>query len=170
MLPKIMQKRTIFQTVEDPKALLGQYEFNGCSNRVRRHERHSGFYAIIGTEVVLTGLFLDNNPGRIAMKLSTIALAGALAMSSTFALAQAGGANGSGATIPENSGTATNAQGGAVGAVSPNGAMQRGTTGQGMGAGGSMGNNNGTAGGPTSLSGTGSSKDGGQKPADTGKH
>jgi hypothetical protein len=35
---------------------------------------------------------------------------------------------------------------------------------------GSMGSNTGTAGGPTSMSGTGSSKDGGQKPADTGNH
>lgn len=49
------------------------------------------------------------------MKLKTIALASAFALSSTFALAQAGGANGSGATLPENSGTATNAQGGVVG-------------------------------------------------------
>lgn len=48
------------------------------------------------------------------MKLATIALAGALAMSSTLALAQMGGGNGEGATVPEKSGTATNAQGGVV--------------------------------------------------------
>jgi hypothetical protein len=97
------------------------------------------------------------------MKIKTIVLATAFALSSTFALAQAGGAN-SGATVPEKSGAATNAQGGAVGKSS----MQPGTTG--MGTKGSMGNNAGTAGGPTSTSGTGSSMDGGQKPADTGKH
>jgi hypothetical protein len=34
------------------------------------------------------------------MKLATIALAGALAMSSTLALAQMGGGNGEGATVP----------------------------------------------------------------------
>jgi hypothetical protein len=114
------------------------------------------------------GLMFLTNKEETTMKLSTLALAGALAMSSTFALAQAGGANGAGAAaIPENSGTATNAQGGAVGAVRPND-MRGGTTG--MGTAGTHGSNVGTAGGPTSLSGTGSSMDGGQKPADTGKH
>jgi hypothetical protein len=49
------------------------------------------------------------------MKLKTIALAGALALSSTLAFAQGGGAASSGAATPENSGAATNAQGGVVG-------------------------------------------------------
>ena len=47
------------------------------------------------------------------MKLSTIALAGALALSSTAAFAQAG--VGSGAMVPETSGTAVNGGGGVVG-------------------------------------------------------
>ena len=54
------------------------------------------------------------------MKLSTIALAAALTMTSTVVFAQAGGAApGGAAAIPENSGTATNAQGGAIGSVNP---------------------------------------------------
>jgi hypothetical protein len=93
------------------------------------------------------------------MKLSTIALAGALAMSSTFALAQAGGAN-SGAAVPETSGPAVNGQGGAVG----NGSMDHRTTG--MNTRGSMENGNpNRPDGPTSLSGSGPSTFGGNSPA-----
>jgi hypothetical protein len=69
------------------------------------------------------------NQEETIMKLKTIALAGVLALTSTFALAQSGGAN-SGAAVSEKSGTATNPQGGAVG----NSAMQPGTTGMGSGS------------------------------------
>jgi len=106
------------------------------------------------------------------MKFSTIALAGALAItSSTFALAQAGGANAGGAAMPENSGPATNAQGDVVN----RGSMNRGTTGMGSGSMGTnrrmdSGNPNGDPGGPTSLSGTGSSQFGGSVPGNTGKN
>jgi hypothetical protein len=48
------------------------------------------------------------------MKLKTIALATAFAVSSTFALAQAGG-SGSGAQVPEKSGAAVNGGSGVVG-------------------------------------------------------
>jgi hypothetical protein len=44
------------------------------------------------------------------MKLLTVALAGALLLTSTFAFAQTGSANGSGASLPEN-GTATTGEG-----------------------------------------------------------
>ena len=107
------------------------------------------------------------------MKLSTIALAGALAMTSTFALAQAGGAgSGGAAAIPETSGPATNAQGGVI---NDRGSINRGTTGMGSGSArvnGRMdsGNPNGDPGGPTSLSGTGSSQFGGSVPGNTGKN
>ena len=49
------------------------------------------------------------------MRLTKIALAAAFALSSTMAFAQGGGAAANGAAIPENSGPATNAQGGVVG-------------------------------------------------------
>jgi hypothetical protein len=49
------------------------------------------------------------------MKLRTIALATALAMTSSLALAQAGGGAAAGATIPESSGTAIDGNGVAVG-------------------------------------------------------
>jgi hypothetical protein len=61
------------------------------------------------------------------MNLKTIALTTAFALSSTFALAQAGGA--AGAEVPETSGIATNAQGGVIGTTT-NGV----TTGTGMGS------------------------------------
>jgi hypothetical protein len=51
------------------------------------------------------------------MKVRTIALAAALAMTSSLAFAQAGGGNAAGATVPETSGTAVNGNGGAVGNV-----------------------------------------------------
>jgi hypothetical protein len=63
------------------------------------------------------------------MNLKTIALTTAFALSSTFALAQAGGAGGAGAEVPETSGIATNAQGGVIGTTT-NGV----TTGTGMGS------------------------------------
>ena len=68
------------------------------------------------------------------MKITTIALTTALALSSTFALAQAGA--GSGSTLPEKSGAAVNGGGGVVGETgkpSNDAAMQKnmGTTGSG---------------------------------------
>ena len=103
------------------------------------------------------------------MKITTIALTTALALSSTFALAQAGA--GSGSTLPEKSGAAVNGGGGVVGETgkpSNDAAMQKnmGTTGSGR-ADPNGGNPNGTAGGPTSLSGTGSSQYGGNGTAGT---
>jgi len=65
--------------------------------------------------------YIPHNPWGNTMKLSTLALAGVLAMSSTFAFAQAGGAgSGGAAAIPETSGPTTNAQGGVVSGGSMN--------------------------------------------------
>jgi hypothetical protein len=101
------------------------------------------------------------------MKLTTIALAGALAMYSTFAFAQMGGGNGEGATLPERSGAAVNAQGG----IFEPGYMEHRTTGMGRGARRmDSGNPNGDADGPTSLSGTGSSQFGGSVAGRTGRN
>jgi hypothetical protein len=61
------------------------------------------------------------------MTFRTIALATAFALSSTFALAQAGGAGGAGAEVPEKSGTAANAQGGVVGATTNGTTITKGT-------------------------------------------
>ena len=98
------------------------------------------------------------------MKFKSILLAAALTMSSSFAFAQMGGANGSGAAnVPETSGPAVNG-GGAVVGNSHNG-MTTGTGGMGRDPNG--GNPNGSAGGPTSLSGTGSSQYGGNGTAGT---
>jgi hypothetical protein len=99
------------------------------------------------------------NPEETPMKLSTIALAGALAMSSSFALAQAGGAN-SGAAVPETSGAPVNPQGGAV----DNGSMDHRTTGMSAREPREIGNPN-RPDGPTSLSGSGPSTYGGNSPA-----
>jgi hypothetical protein len=63
----------------------------------------------------LASLWLGRRFEETTMKLKTIALAGALALSSTLAFAQGGGAASPGAATPENSGPATNAQGGAAG-------------------------------------------------------
>jgi hypothetical protein len=93
------------------------------------------------------------------MKLSTIALAGALAMSSTLAFAQAGGAN-SGAAVPQASGAPVNAQGGTV----DNGSMDHRTTGMNTREPREIGNPN-RPDGPTSLSGSGPSTFGGNSPA-----
>jgi hypothetical protein len=68
------------------------------------------------------------------MNFKTIALATAFALSSTFALAQAGGAGGAGAEVPEKSGTATNAQGGVVGTTTNGATMTNGTSGVGTGS------------------------------------
>jgi hypothetical protein len=53
------------------------------------------------------------NPKEPVMKILAVSLAGALALSSTFAFAQAGSSTG--ATVPEKSGTASNVQGGVAG-------------------------------------------------------
>ncbi len=91
------------------------------------------------------------------MKLETIVVAAALSLSSTFSLAQMGGASGGGATVPEISGPAVNGGGGVV---SPNDRRESGTVGM-SSRDPNGGNPNGNAGGPTSLSGTGSSTYGG---------
>jgi hypothetical protein len=99
------------------------------------------------------------NLEETTVKLSTIALAGALAMSSTFAFAQASGAN-SGAAVPETSGAAVNAQGNTVGS----GSMDHRTTGMNAREPREIGNPN-RPDGPTSLSGSGPSTFGGNSPA-----
>jgi hypothetical protein len=76
------------------------------------------------------------------MKLATIALASAFALSSTIALAQTG--HKSGVKVHHSA---------ATGRMNSN-----------------NGNPNGTADGPTSLSGTGSSQFGGSSPGTTGKN
>jgi hypothetical protein len=67
--------------------------------------------------------------GNDPMKSRTIALATALAMTSSLAFAQAGGGNAAGAAMPESSGTAVNGNGGAVGAVNNGRVTREGTTG-----------------------------------------
>jgi hypothetical protein len=63
------------------------------------------------------------------MKLRTITLAGALALSSTLAFAQGGGNAAAGAALPESSGAATNTQGGAIGnTTGGNTRLNQGTT------------------------------------------
>jgi hypothetical protein len=108
------------------------------------------------------------------MKLATILLASAFALSGTSAFSQAGGANGTAGGPTTLSGTGTSTMGGdTAGAVPSNpppagGSMSGGTTGSATGNQG-YGNPNGTAGGPTSLSGTGSSQFGGSVSGNTGK-
>jgi hypothetical protein len=97
------------------------------------------------------------------MKLSTIALAGALVMSSNLAFAQMGGGNGEGATLPENSarnGQRYDAQGDAVRGSS----MEHRTTGMGQGPKYST-VPGGDPAGPSSLSGSGPSTFGGNSPS-----
>jgi hypothetical protein len=60
--------------------------------------------------------------GEETMQLKTIALATAFALTSSLAFGQMGGGNAAGAEVPENSGTAVNGGGAAVGAVN-NGRM-----------------------------------------------
>jgi hypothetical protein len=100
--------------------------------------------------------------GENDMKLNVIAVTAALAMTPSLALAQAG--SGSGATVPEKSGTSVNGGAAATGTVE-NGRMHE-TTGRST-RDPNGGNPNGTAGGPTSLSGTGSSEYGGNGTAGT---
>ena len=93
-------------------------------------------------------LFWINN-GDTTMKFATIALAAAFALTSTFALAN---------TTRHKAGVRTHH--GTVGMSSAR--MHRGSM--------NSGNPNGTAGGRTSLSGTGSSQFGGSSPGTTGKN
>jgi hypothetical protein len=112
------------------------------------------------------------------MKLTTIALASAFALSGTFAFAQAGnqdcGPNGCPGGPTSLSGTGPSTYGGssagAVGnnAPAPGGSMGGGTTGS--AAGNQDCGPNGCPGGPTSLSGTGSSQFGGSTPGSGGKN
>ena len=103
------------------------------------------------------------------MKLTTIALASAFALSGTFAFAQAGGPNGTAGGPTSLSGTGPSTSGGdspgAVGRSGPaaGGSMSGGTTGSAAGN-HPCDNPNGCPGGPTSLSGTGSSQFGGSTP------
>jgi hypothetical protein len=109
------------------------------------------------------------------MKLTTIALASAFALSGTFAFAQAGGPNGTAGGPTSLSGTGPSTSGGdspgAVGRNAPaaGGSMSRGTTGSAAGY-QPCDNPNGCPGGPTSLSGTGSSQFGGSTPGASGKN
>ena len=66
------------------------------------------------------------------MKLQTIALATALAMTSSLAFAQMGGGDASGAEVPESSGTAVYGNGGAVGPVDRGGMVREPGTTSGM--------------------------------------
>jgi hypothetical protein len=93
------------------------------------------------------------------MKLTTIVLASAFALSGTFAFAQAGGPNGTAGGPTSLSGTGP----------STSGSVSGGTTGS------AVGNQpcdspNGCPGGPTSLSGTGSSQFGGSTPGGSGRN
>jgi hypothetical protein len=72
-------------------------------------------FIVDGTEKVSGAFMVGLTDEETIMKLKTIALAGALALSSTLAFAQGGGNAASSAAMPENSGAATNAQGGVVG-------------------------------------------------------
>jgi hypothetical protein len=112
------------------------------------------------------------------MKLTTIALASVFALSGTFAFAQAGGPDGTAGGPTSLSGTGPSTSGGdSPGAVGRNGpagpaaggSMSGGTTGSAAGN-QPCDNPNGCPGGPTSLSGTGSSQFGGSTPGGLGKN
>ena len=109
------------------------------------------------------------------MKLTRIVLASAFVVSGTFAFAQGGNPNGTAGGSTSLSGTGPSTSGGdtpgAVGSSGPaaGGAMSGGITGS------AAGNQpcdspNGCPGGPTSLSGTGSSQYGGSSPGSQGKN
>jgi hypothetical protein len=109
------------------------------------------------------------------MKLTTIALASAFAMSGTFAFAQSGNPNGTAGGPTSLSGTGPSTSGGSTpGAVDSGGPAVGGPMG-GITTGSAAGsqpcdNPNGCPGGPTSLSGTGSSQFGGSTPGSGGKN
>jgi hypothetical protein len=108
-----------------------------------------------------------------AMKLATIVLASAFVVSGTFAFAQSGNPNGTAGGPTTLSGTGPSTFGGdspgAFGKSGPTagGSMSGGTTGS---AAGSCDGPNGCPGGPTSLSGTGSSQYGGSSPGSQGRN
>jgi hypothetical protein len=110
-----------------------------------------------------------------AMKLTTIVLASAFVVSGTFAFAQGGNPNGTAGGPTSLSGTGPSTSGGdtpgAVGSSGPaaGGSMSGGTTGSAAGN-QPCDNPNGCPGGPTSLSGTGSSQYGGSSPGSQGKN
>jgi hypothetical protein len=112
------------------------------------------------------------------MKLTTMALASAFVLSGTFAFAQAGGPNGTAGGPTSLSGTGPSTSGGdSPGAVGRNvpagpaagGSMSGGTTGSAAGN-QPCDNPNGCPGGPSSLSGTGSSQFGGSSPGTGGRN
>ena len=119
-------------------------------------------------ECRLLGALLQSSHHRkgMTMKVASIALALAFALSGTVALAQNGTAGG-----PTSlSGTGPSNIGGQDPAAVGNGASNPNTnytTGNSMSS-GNYGSPNGTAGGPTSLSGTGPSNIGGQDPGAVG--
>jgi hypothetical protein len=113
------------------------------------------------------------------MKFTAIVLASAFAVSGTFALAQGGNPNGTAGGPTSLSGTGPSTSGGdspgAVGSSGPaaggsmtGGSMGGGTTGSAVGN-QPCDNPNGCPGGPTSLSGTGSSQFGGSSPGAPGQ-
>ena len=109
------------------------------------------------------------------MKLTTILLASAFAVSGTFAFAQSGNPNGTAGGPTSLSGTGPSTSGGSSpGAVGSSGPAQGGPMGD-TTTGSAVGNQpcdnpNGCPGGPTSLSGTGSSQFGGSSPGTSGKN
>ena len=108
------------------------------------------------------------------MKLTTIALASAFALSGSFAFAQSSNGTAGGATTL--SGTGSSSMGGdTAGAVGRNGPSSAGGSMSGGTTGSAAGNQpcdnpNGCPNGPTSLSGTGSSQFGGSTPGGAGKN
>jgi hypothetical protein len=104
-----------------------------------KHEPLGGFYrAEDELEHKTTGRFiLLSNQEEMTMKFTTIALAGALALTSTFALAQGsnggGGVGGSVAGSTAGTNTDVNGTGGSPGS-NTNNAMSQGTTGNSTGA------------------------------------
>jgi hypothetical protein len=114
----------------------------------------------------LLNLLSDGNSRGAKMKFKTIALAGAFALASTFALAQsARGTGGAGPGGGSSNGSGVG-NGSAAGASTPQTSTTTGAASNrsGMTDTSGAGGPNGTAGGSTSLSGTGSSRQGGQTP------
>jgi hypothetical protein len=123
----------------------------------------------------LCGLPSLRSKKESVMKLATILLASAFALSGTFAFAQAGSPNGTAGGPTSLSGTGPSTSGGdSPGAVGRNGpaaggSMSGGTTGS-AASNQPCDNPNGCPSGPTSLSGTGSSQFGGSTSGGPGKN
>jgi hypothetical protein len=106
--------------------------FAGCLDCERSDRRSVKFHMRGETEhkTFMARCCVPTSKRKIAMKLTTIALATAFALSSTFALAQAGGAAAGGSTGGSTTGGAS---------MSGTGTTTGGTTGTGMGSGSSTG-------------------------------